>query len=178
MGDGKENKINFLDITISKEESNILFNIYRKPTTKDTITRNNSCHPQDHKLAAIRYLTNRMQTYNLNVNNKVKEANTIQQILYNKYDPSLLNNHAPLTNNTKTDLNKTKWAKFTHVGKETKFITKLFKHTTLNVAIKTQNTIGKLLSQQNNRQQEKYEKCGVYKPTFPDRNKKYIGQIG
>jgi len=30
-----------------------------------------------------------METYNLNVKNKVKEANTIKQILYNnKYDPS------------------------------------------------------------------------------------------
>ena len=83
----------------------------------------------------------------------VKEANTIKQILNNnKYDPSRSNNLTPLTNNTKTDLNKTKWAKFTHVGKETKFITKIFKHTTLNVAFKTQNTIGKLLSQQNNLQ--------------------------
>jgi len=39
----------------------------------------------------------------------VKEANTIKQILNNnKYDPSRLNNLTPLTNNTKTDLNKTK----------------------------------------------------------------------
>jgi hypothetical protein len=80
-----------------------------------------------------------METYNLNVNNKVNEANTIQQILYNnKYDPSLLNNLTPLADkNTKTDLNKTKWAKFTYVGKETKLITKVFKHTTLNVAFET-----------------------------------------
>jgi broad specificity polyphosphatase/5'/3'-nucleotidase SurE len=64
---------------------------------------------------AIRYLTNKMETYNLNVNNKVKEANTIQQILYNnKYHPSLLINLTPLADkNTKIDLNKTKWAKFT-----------------------------------------------------------------
>jgi hypothetical protein len=48
-----------------------------------------------------------METYNLNINNKVKEANTIKQILYNnKYYPSLLNNLTPLTNNTKTDLSK------------------------------------------------------------------------
>jgi hypothetical protein len=145
----------------------------------DTIIPNDSCHPQEHKLEAIRYLINRTETYNLNVNNKVKEANTIKQILYNnKYDPPLLNNLTPLTNNIKTDLNKTKWAKFTYVGKETKFITKLFKHATLIVAFKTHNTIGKLFSQQNTRQQEKYEKCGVYQQTCPDCNKKYIGQTG
>jgi hypothetical protein len=100
-----------------------------------------------------------METYNLNVNNKLKEANAIKQIFYNnKYDTAILNNLTPLTNNIKTDINKTKRAKFTYVGKETKFMTKLLKHTTLNVAFKTQNTVGKLLSQQNNRQQEKYEK--------------------
>jgi len=75
---------------------------------------------------AIRYLTNRMETYNLNVNNKVKEPNTIKQIYNNKYDPLLLNNLTPLANNTKTELNETKWAKYTHVSKETKFITELF----------------------------------------------------
>jgi hypothetical protein len=78
MEDEKESKINYIDIIISQEENNISFNIYRKPTTTDAIIPNDSCHPQEHKLAAIRYLTNRMKTYNLNVNNKVKEANTIK----------------------------------------------------------------------------------------------------
>jgi hypothetical protein len=79
MEDEKENKRNFIDITTSKEEHNISFNIHRKPTTTDTTIPNNSCHPQEHKLVVIRYLTNKMETYNLNVNNKAKEANTIQQ---------------------------------------------------------------------------------------------------
>jgi imidazole glycerol phosphate synthase subunit HisF len=35
-----ENEITFLDITISKEENNISFDIYRKPTTIDTIIPN------------------------------------------------------------------------------------------------------------------------------------------
>jgi len=58
----KENKINFLDITISKEENNISFDIYRKPATTDTIIPNESYHPQEHKLAVIRYKVNRMET--------------------------------------------------------------------------------------------------------------------
>jgi hypothetical protein len=79
----KENQINFLDITISKEKDNLSFDIYRKPTTTDTIIPNDFCHPHEHKLAAVRYLTNRMETYNLNVINKDKENNTIKQILCN-----------------------------------------------------------------------------------------------
>jgi hypothetical protein len=66
----KDNKIKFLSITTSKEEKNIFFNTYRKPTTTDTIISSDSCHPPEHKFAAIRYLTNRMQTYNLNAKNK------------------------------------------------------------------------------------------------------------
>jgi len=57
-----DNKINFLDVTIQKENKNLSFNIYRKPTTTDTIVPNDSYHLQEHKHAAIRYLTNRMNT--------------------------------------------------------------------------------------------------------------------
>jgi hypothetical protein len=48
----KENKTNFIDITISKEENNMSFNICRNPLTMDTIILNDSCNPQEHKLAA------------------------------------------------------------------------------------------------------------------------------
>jgi hypothetical protein len=83
MEDVKQNKINFLGITIAKEEENISFSIHRKPKTTDTIIPNYSCLPQERKLASIRYLTDRMETYNLNVNNKEKsqhnKTNVIQQ---------------------------------------------------------------------------------------------------
>jgi hypothetical protein len=59
-----DDKINFLDFTITKEQGKLSFNIYRKPTTIDYIIPNDSCHPVEHKLPALRYLTNRMNTYN------------------------------------------------------------------------------------------------------------------
>ena len=37
MEEENDNKINFLDITISKADKNISFNIYKKPSTTDTI---------------------------------------------------------------------------------------------------------------------------------------------
>ena len=58
----KENRINFLDITVTKDDNNLSFSIYRKPTTADTIILNDLYHPREHKLAAIRYLSNRMKT--------------------------------------------------------------------------------------------------------------------
>ena len=57
------NKIIFLDITIAKEEINIIFSVYRILTARDIIIPNGLCHPPEHKLAVIRYLTNGMLTY-------------------------------------------------------------------------------------------------------------------
>ena len=49
-----------------------------------------------------------------------KKKKPTQKILYNnKYEPALFTKLAPLTNNTKTELNKIEWARFTYVGKET-----------------------------------------------------------
>jgi hypothetical protein len=92
MEEEKENKINFLDINMSKEENNISFDMYRKPTTTVTIILNYSCHPQEHELAVIRCLANRMVTYILSASNKETENKTVKQILYNnKYDTPNLN---------------------------------------------------------------------------------------
>jgi hypothetical protein len=66
----KENKLNFLDILITKTKDKISFNIYRKETTSDIVIPNGSCHPTEQKLAAIRYFTNRINTYNLDQTEK------------------------------------------------------------------------------------------------------------
>jgi len=58
-------KISFLDLTINRKQSRFSIDIYRKPTTTDTIIANSSCHPREHKMAAIHYLHNRMITYDM-----------------------------------------------------------------------------------------------------------------
>jgi hypothetical protein len=83
----KEKQLNFLDITIIGEQKGFTFNIYRKPTIRDHIIPNCSCHPQEHKASAIQYLTNRMESYPIESNNKQKEYQIIQHILQaNKYN--------------------------------------------------------------------------------------------
>jgi hypothetical protein len=77
------NRINFLDITINKEINNFSFNIFQKPTTTDVIIPQDSCHPHEHKHAAIRYMLNRLNTYQLNDDNIKAELNTIKQIISN-----------------------------------------------------------------------------------------------
>jgi hypothetical protein len=68
----ENNKINFLDITTAKEHDS-LFEIYRKPTTTDVIIPNDSCHPSEHKTAAIRYFYSRMKLYKLTPENQPKK---------------------------------------------------------------------------------------------------------
>jgi len=80
MKEEVDNRINFPDITISSVNNKIPFNIYRKPTTTDIIIPNDSCHPPEHKLAAIKYLTNCLSTYPWNETNKRKE-NDITDII-------------------------------------------------------------------------------------------------
>jgi hypothetical protein len=46
----------------------------------------------------------------------------------------------------KKDTNNNKLISFIYVGKETKFITKLFRNTNINVSYKTKNTKEKLLA--------------------------------
>jgi hypothetical protein len=49
----RDNKINFLDITIQRTENNLMYTIYQKETATDTIIHNSSCHPVQHKMSAI-----------------------------------------------------------------------------------------------------------------------------
>jgi hypothetical protein len=57
-----DNKIDFLNITIQRTENNLTYNIYQKATATDTVIRNSSCHPIQHKMSAISYMINRLNT--------------------------------------------------------------------------------------------------------------------
>jgi len=80
MENETDNTIEFLDITITKEPDKLAFSVYRKPTPTDLISPKDSCHSPEHKHTAIRYLTNRMNTYRLNAANKEKEKSVIQHL--------------------------------------------------------------------------------------------------
>jgi len=66
---------------------------------------------------------------------------------------------------------------FTYVGKETSYITNLFKKTEPRIAFRTTSTIRKLLSHKNPTP-DKFSLSGVYRLTCPDCNKAYVGQTG
>jgi hypothetical protein len=88
--------INFLDLTIHREEENLKFTIYRKPTQTDIIIPNSSCHPNEHKRASINYLLNRMHVYPINKEAKEAELNIIKNILQNnEYSVNIANTPPP-----------------------------------------------------------------------------------
>jgi hypothetical protein len=67
---------------------------------------------------------------------------------------------------------------FTYVGKEIKFITKLFRDSPTRVTFTTRNTIKKFLSTIPQPVQEQFDSSGVYQLSFPDCRMKYVGQTG
>jgi hypothetical protein len=54
----QNNKINYLDITIIRQNDQVDIVVYRKPTYTDSIIPYTSNHPAPHKYAAIRYMYN------------------------------------------------------------------------------------------------------------------------
>jgi hypothetical protein len=130
-------------------------------------------------MAVIKFLTNQCDTYNLNDTSRTQENNIIHQILHNNNYGTTFPQKTP---KTPTQPNKStpdkKWTRFTYFRKETGFITKLFKNTSVKVTYTTRNTINRLLSAQNHTQKDKYEKSGIYRLTCPDCKKVYVGQTG
>jgi hypothetical protein len=160
----------------------LTFELFRKPTATDTIIPNDLYHPLEQKLGAIRYFANRIHTYNLNHLQKQKETDTIKQIIHNnKYNTSILNricNNKKQKQGYKQENQNQRWVKFTYIGRENGYITKLFKNTSLKVAYTTNDNLGKLLEMQKTQQSNKSDSNRVYQLTCPTCHKEYVGQTG
>ena len=70
MSNEENNIMNYLDITIHRNNNNIDISIYRKPTGTDTTTQFSSNHLYEHKIAALKYYIHRMLT--LPINGRIK----------------------------------------------------------------------------------------------------------
>jgi hypothetical protein len=64
-----------------------------------------------------------------------------------------------------------------YVGKETTYITNIFRHSDLRIAYRTNNTIHNHLIHKN-QSRDKFCSSGVYKVTCPYCKKAYVGQTG
>jgi hypothetical protein len=106
--------VNFLDLTIHREEKKLLFSINRKPIQTVIIIPSDSCYPYEHKFSSINNLLNRAHSCPITKEAKEIELNTIRSILLNnRYNINESNKH-PKKRNAHTDTQQqTKWATFT-----------------------------------------------------------------
>jgi len=140
------NSISFLDLLIIQNPPKIEIDIFRKlTTTTDTTINFTSNHSTEHKIAAYRFLINRMMSLPLTVERRHVEWQKIITVARNK--SFLLHLIAKLkthiqhkTHMTKDDNNK-KWATFTYYSPKIRKITNLFKQPNKNIAFKSTNTI-------------------------------------
>jgi hypothetical protein len=117
----ENNAINYLEVTIHKTPSSWKTAIYRKPMYTGAIIPYTSNRPSQHKYAAVRFLFNRLHTYNLQPEEYWLEENTIHNILCNNSFPIQLHKpHLPKPQNHQqtTHTKMQKWATFIYIGKE------------------------------------------------------------
>jgi hypothetical protein len=89
----ENNAINYLDLTLTRPSDLIDISIFRKPTTTGTTIHYTSNHRTEHKLAAFRYMMNRVNNLPLKPEIKQQEENTIWHIAKkNGYPTKLIQN--------------------------------------------------------------------------------------
>jgi hypothetical protein len=81
----RDNTLNYLVISIHRTPTGIKTSIYSKPTFTDTIILYTSNHPTQHKYATVKFLYNRLSTYDLE--KEEHELNIIHNILHNNSFP-------------------------------------------------------------------------------------------
>ena len=142
MSTEENNTINYLDISIHRNNNNIGLNIYRKPTSTDTTIHFTSNHPHEHKIAAFRPYIHRMITLPITEKSKQEEWNTILTTTKNNgYPVSIINKLKMKLIARKQNqqfptmiLHNKKWITFNYFSPIIKRITNLFKHSNLKMA--------------------------------------------
>ena len=81
------NKVNFLDFSITRKPTSLELDIYRKTTASDTTIKFLSNRPLRHKLAAYRFFINRMISLPLSEVQWHKELRSIKQNAHNNNIP-------------------------------------------------------------------------------------------
>ena len=181
------NKINYLDLTIIKNNNKIEYDIYRKPTHTEICIHRNSRHPMQQKLSTFHSLIHRLQKIPLTKEKYNKELNYIKNLaIKNGYNTDMINNLIKkserkeelrkLTALKTIDNNTYKWITLTYTGSETHKIANIIKkhNRNIKIAYKTNNSIKQIIPNQINKI-NKYQKRGVYKINCKNCKKFYIG---
>lgn len=178
--------INFLDLTITKENNKHDFSIFHKPSHTDITIHNKSNHPYCHKISAFNSFIHRLINIPLSEQNYNKELNIIKQLAVNNgYQASMIDQIINKKQYNKAinlafpvlKSNKIEYKTLTYNGDITDKVNKLLKKQNFKVAYRTNNKLGTLIKNNKNKT-GKNQKCGVYKLKCGSCSKIYIGQTG
>jgi len=178
------NKLNYLDITINRSDSNLSYSIYRKNTHTSHTIDANSNHPITHKLAGLKNMTHRALNTPLTLTEFEKEIKIIKQIAKENNFPTCTVDKLLNKKRTKKSLEPTqggqkeKYVKFHFINNNTYKIANLFKSKGLKIAFKTNNSLQKHLHNSNINKQDKFSKSGVYQLNcqYPGCTVNYVGR--
>jgi hypothetical protein len=175
------NNINYLDISIQRNDTNVNIDIYRKPTETGTIIHATSNHQFEQKMAAFNCYIHRLLRMPLTNHAKQKEWNTILTIAKtNGYHPNISYNlktkwlHKEYRQHRENKNTPYRWIVFTYHSPLVRRISNIFKHTNLKVAFRTNNTI----QQQLTETQTPLKPSGIYGLKCNTCNLFYFGQSG
>jgi hypothetical protein len=177
----ENNSLCILDLLLIRQPDKIEIDIYRKPTTTDTTINYTSSHPNEHKKAAYRYLTNRMTSLPLTTDREETEWQKIFAIAKNNNFPvhliTRLKRHTQQKTHTDNTDNKTKkWTTFTYHSHKVRKITNLFRQTDIKIAFRSTNTIQQQTRTLYRETTTDHNKSGICKLQYKTCNKAYIGQ--
>jgi len=161
------NSISFLNLLIIRQPTQIEIDIFRKPTTTDTTINYNSNHPTEHKMAACRYLINRMLSLPLSTERRIVDWQKTRKIANNNKFPIHHTAKLRAQIQSKTQMNTTnngninKWATFTYHSSKVRKITNLFKQTDIKIALKSTNTLQQLTKPKIHYTTQGHDKSGI-----------------
>lgn len=179
-----DNKLNFLDLTITRLDSSFQYQIYRKPTTTDATIHADSHHPFPQKMAAYNSFIHRLLTVPLEPRDFHEETNTIKHIAKaNGYTYSMIDNlikkhrkrlhnkiAKPSNNRDNTYVTSIYGRTLPHT------LTNIFRKMNITLTFRTDNNVRKILHCKSTKPIK--QRTGVYKIQCDDCNSFYIGQTG
>ena len=185
----QNNNLKFLDLSITKLQDSLEFDIYRKPTQTDTIIPMDSHHHHAHVHAAINCYLDRCFKVPLSENNRMKEIECIHAIANNNgftdvqfkkllnrqlHRRDLLNTTTLTPINTKNTL---VYRSIPYPGKHAYKLTNIFKKYNIHLTFKTSNSLKDSIFNAKDKIPIS-EKSGVYKLNCNTCKAAYVGETG
>lgn len=184
------NALNFLDLTISRNDNTLKYNIFRKATTTSHTISNTSNHPGMHKRASFQHMIHRALTTPLSTSDYEQEIHTIKNIaLENNFNIRLIDTmiqnikrklKTKLINTSNTNSENSKFAIFTYINQDIHKVTNILKKHNIRTAFRTDNKLNKHITNNILDKPDPLTMPGVYKLSCqaPDCGCSYVGQSG